>query len=153
MRQNAYLLTKIGADIVENDQHFAEILPKLATTLRLTLTPINVHHLGTGCRSRDGAGRSRERANFTGLVREAVSKPNFARKYVFESSRRDLHNALLCTSLKSRTDPTGRHDLRKSRGQGHDREARAGLRAEAPGAPGRVPHRLHGAEGLPARRR
>ena len=31
----------------------------------------------------------------------AVSKRNFARKYAFESSRRDLHNALLCTALKS----------------------------------------------------
>ena len=31
----------------------------------------------------------------------AVSKPNFASKYAFESSRRDLHNALLCTALKS----------------------------------------------------
>ena len=31
----------------------------------------------------------------------AVSKPNFARKYAFESSRRDLHNALLCTALKT----------------------------------------------------
>ena len=29
----------------------------------------------------------------------AVSKPNFARIYAFESSRRDLHNALLCTAL------------------------------------------------------
>ena len=32
----------------------------------------------------------------------AVSKPNFARKYALESSRRDLHNALLCKALKSR---------------------------------------------------
>ena len=31
----------------------------------------------------------------------AVSKPNFARKYALESSRRDLHNALLCTALQS----------------------------------------------------
>ena len=32
----------------------------------------------------------------------AVSKPNFASKYAFESSRRDLHiNALLCTTLQS----------------------------------------------------
>ena len=31
----------------------------------------------------------------------AVSKPNFASKYAFESSRRDLQNALLCTALKS----------------------------------------------------
>ena len=29
----------------------------------------------------------------------AVSKPNFASKYALENSRRDLHNALLCTSL------------------------------------------------------
>ena len=31
----------------------------------------------------------------------AVSKRNFARKYAFNRSRRDLHNALLCTALKS----------------------------------------------------
>ena len=29
----------------------------------------------------------------------AVSKPNFASEYALESSRRDLHNALLCTVL------------------------------------------------------
>ena len=31
----------------------------------------------------------------------AVSKPKFASKYSLESSRRDLHNALLCTVLES----------------------------------------------------
>ena len=31
----------------------------------------------------------------------AVSKQNFARKYALESSRWDLHNALLCTALRS----------------------------------------------------
>ena len=30
----------------------------------------------------------------------AVSKRNFASKYVFESSRRDVHDALLCTGLE-----------------------------------------------------
>ena len=30
-----------------------------------------------------------------------VSKPNFASKYSFESSRRDLHNTLLCTATRS----------------------------------------------------
>ena len=30
----------------------------------------------------------------------AVSKRNFASKYAFERSRRDLHNALLCTALQ-----------------------------------------------------
>ena len=32
-------------------------------------------------------------------VDRTVSKPNFARKYALESSRRDLHNAFLCTVL------------------------------------------------------
>ena len=31
----------------------------------------------------------------------AVSKPNFASKYAFESCRRDLHNAPFCTALQS----------------------------------------------------
>ena len=31
MMQNAYLLAKIGADTVENERHFAEILPKIGT--------------------------------------------------------------------------------------------------------------------------
>ena len=31
----------------------------------------------------------------------AVSKRNFASKYAFESSCRDLHNAILCTALQS----------------------------------------------------
>ena len=31
----------------------------------------------------------------------AVSTPNFANKYAFESSCRDLYNALLCTALQS----------------------------------------------------
>ena len=29
MLQNAYFLAKIGADTAENEQHFAEILPKI----------------------------------------------------------------------------------------------------------------------------
>ena len=31
----------------------------------------------------------------------AVSKPIFATKYSLESSRRDLHNTILCTALQS----------------------------------------------------
>ena len=31
MLQNAYFLAKIGADTAENEQHFAEILPKTGT--------------------------------------------------------------------------------------------------------------------------
>ena len=48
MLKNAYFLAKIGADTAENEQHFAEICQKLATTrqsARLTprLTPARVH--------------------------------------------------------------------------------------------------------------
>ena len=34
MLQNFYFLAKIGADTAENEQHVAEILPKMATALR-----------------------------------------------------------------------------------------------------------------------
>ena len=34
MLQSAYLRAKIGTDTTENEQHFAEICQKLATTLR-----------------------------------------------------------------------------------------------------------------------
>ena len=40
------------------------------------------------------------RANFTGLVLDCI-EAKFCKKYAFESSRRDLHNALLSTALKS----------------------------------------------------
>ena len=51
--------------------------------------------------------RSAKLANFAIFCKflegsfSVVSKRNFARKYAFESSRRDLHNALLITALKS----------------------------------------------------
>ena len=44
MLQNAYLLAKIGADTVENEQHFAEILPKTGNypTRRGVFTPLTL---------------------------------------------------------------------------------------------------------------
>ena len=48
-----------------------------------------------GTRSRHGM-RQTLQGSFS-----AVSRRNSARKYAFESSRRDLHNAPLCISLKS----------------------------------------------------
>ena len=38
----------------------------------------------------------------------AVLKPNVASKYALESSRRDLHNALLCTVLESNPQKPGK---------------------------------------------
>ena len=39
----------------------------------------------------------------------AVSKPKFASKYAFESSRRDLHNELLCTVLEAQISLKSRY--------------------------------------------
>ena len=41
MLQNAYLLAKIGADTAENEQHFAEILPKIGN---YPTSPPPLHH-------------------------------------------------------------------------------------------------------------
>ena len=65
---------------------------------------------GTAHLSKTGANETRDEVergpNETRGTRQTlegsfstVSKPNFASKYAFESSR-DLHNALLCTALK-----------------------------------------------------
>ena len=40
MLQNAYFLAKIDADTAENEQHFAEICQKLATTLRVRMCDV-----------------------------------------------------------------------------------------------------------------
>ena len=44
----------------------------------------------------------------------AVSKPNFASKYSLESSRRYLHNALLCTVLESTIENWEEKNLAKT---------------------------------------
>ena len=44
----------------------------------------------------------------------AVSKRIFASEYSLESSRRDLHNALLCTVLESIDEKWGKKDLAKT---------------------------------------
>ena len=67
------------------------------------LPPAGHHREGRGRRRplRDGAPLlrgARMRQTLQGSF-SAVSKANFASKYAFESSRRDLHNALLCTVL------------------------------------------------------
>ena len=52
-------------------------------------------------RSASARGAPAAQANLTGLVLGCIEAKFFARKYAFESSRRDLHNALFCTDLKS----------------------------------------------------
>ena len=48
------------------------------------------------------------------LQKLSVSKPNFARKYSLESSRRDLYNALLCTVLESNPQNQENHGEKRT---------------------------------------
>ena len=61
---------------------------------------------GGGAKAPSTAGPWLSRSVVTGCGKlqgsfSAVSKRNFASNYALESSRRDLHNALVCTALKS----------------------------------------------------
>ena len=72
----------------------------------------------------------------------AVSTPIFASKYSLESSRRDLHNALLCTALESIIEKWGKKDLAKTtpkkgenkKTRGHEAVHNKPLRTSAKGA-------------------
>ena len=66
--------------------------PRTRRAFEVISTALSIHPNGLGVLE---LGRQTLEGSFW-----AVSKPNFASKYAFESSRRDLHNALLCTALK-----------------------------------------------------
>ena len=75
------------------------------STLRRHLTVTIAAHLTQWGSGAGGQANRAVRHRSIGQTWEgsfsAVSKPNFASKYSLESSRRDLHNALLCTALIS----------------------------------------------------
>ena len=76
MLQNAYLLAKIGADIVENEQHFAEILPKTRSMPR----PGRVGRRGSPRDPRDGRvdRRHRHRGQKQALRRQGSANKHSA---------------------------------------------------------------------------
>ena len=57
-------------------------------------------HMAAGCTSTAASENRGMRQTSQGSF-SAVSKRSFASKYAFESSQLDLHDALLCTALKS----------------------------------------------------
>ena len=65
MLQNAYFLAKIGADTAENEQHFAEILPKtgkiLENVANLCRDPQNARSQGIAARSAASAAAAVKR--------------------------------------------------------------------------------------------
>ena len=101
---NAYLLAKFGFDTAENE-------PSKVCRIPRRHRPYHQYRRAAGPESSWGASLGWVREHrVPGLRRHgirqtlegsfsAVSKPNFASKYAFESSRRDLHNALLCTAF------------------------------------------------------
>ena len=85
MLQNAYLLAKIGADTAENEQHFAEICQKLATTLRVPRP-----ELDPAAGPRD---RRRERGDLgvLPLHREPRSRPGLARSETDKMKQKKMY--------------------------------------------------------------
>ena len=101
---NAYLLAKIGVDTAENEP--LDVWGKLFNSIFTSL--LNKH----GFSFPEGLDATAKTATLQGSF-SAVSKPNFASKYAFESY---LHNALLCTAL-NHIFSFKRPDSRRSGGQ------------------------------------
>ena len=78
-------------------------VPRLPTGVDVppvAAAPVSIRHVVVAVRRRPTPGGSvhGERANFTGLVLGYIDA-DFASKYALESSRRDLHNAILCIAF------------------------------------------------------
>ena len=109
---NAYLVAKFGLDTAENEP--CQVWPSRAASRRRRRSRACWRSPRRCSRTRRCRGRRWPAASGAGSawichgMRQtlqgsfsAVSKPKFATKYAFESSRRDLHNALLRTALQS----------------------------------------------------
>ena len=101
MLQNAYLLAKIGADTAENEQHFAEILPKTGN-YPTGPTSMTAHPDARGGLRRAGAGRGPLQA-LHGLREEGrVSKISKIGKLIFANfwrARSRLYQNEICKKI------------------------------------------------------
>ena len=77
MLQNAYFLAKIGADTAENEQHFAEILPKIGNyPTYLTPSSRNTRRPALEVRAGDASGSAtRPQPSGTGPADGAFRTP------------------------------------------------------------------------------
>ena len=100
---NAYLLAKFGFDTAENEPSEVWPIPRrVQRCLHRRARQRGKRAAAAGAALRrftswpswPRSARARSEGSFS-----AVSKPNFVSKYALKSSRRDLHNALLCTVL------------------------------------------------------
>ena len=102
---NAYLLAKFRFDTAENEPYFVSMQPlERALAAAGDGRPRRTTPGGRFGAPRRLASQAAGDAGSIGRILQgsfsAVSKRIFASEYSFESSRRDLHNALLCTALQ-----------------------------------------------------
>ena len=139
MLQNAYFLAKIGADTTENEQHFAENLPKIGNYPTIRTSTSYLRRCGAQCRARsrsaarccDAPRRRRQRASVGKISAKccsfsAVSAPIFARKYAFCSIFQNLPNYL--TEFFTRPAPQGIAELGEDVWRSDRRPDERGLR-------------------------
>ena len=82
MLQNAYFLAKIGADTAENEQHFAEILPKTGnypTKAQISAADVLPERRALKAPARHRAGATRR--NALGIFAGRCSRSMFLRFY------------------------------------------------------------------------
>ena len=92
---NAYLLAKFGFNTAENE-------PSKFRRSRANFCGVSIPYVepGEAAAALAAAGTCHGMRQTLQGSFSVVSKPHFTIKYTFESSRRDLQNALLCTALK-----------------------------------------------------
>ena len=119
MLTNAYLLAKIGADTAENEQHFAEILPKTGNSSApsSSMMPRSSSESGSSRRKRQAAARRWScvcvpdfLANLWRTCGEFLSEfADFCRKFHRSSKLTKKTNFVRVPSQQLTTD-TGQHE-------------------------------------------
>ena len=78
---------------------FLSVLSFVSRIAHVVLSMMGTFHSISSCSLESPLNLHRSIGQIVQGSFSAVSKPTFASKYSLESSRRDLHNALLCTVL------------------------------------------------------
>ena len=110
MLQNAYFLAKIGADIAENEQHFAEILPKTGNYTNWGFAPVRVVGIrsatawaaATGWAPRVAASSTTRRLFSGGKNKSIESLTNNFERFVLGCTGANLCKQILVGKLLTR---------------------------------------------------
>ena len=106
MLQNSYFLAKIGADTAENEQHFAEILPKLATRLAMNaLVSVAIRRLRGILACEHGPQRYLLRPMAHGEGEPNLGIPTYSVPVSYKFDKQLLQNILEISPTKFCTSP------------------------------------------------